>query len=122
LRASFGPPSSPSWLAQPSFPWACGIRGAEARNFFTPDDNPALGLYYTSAPDVIAKQLGLVSNAPFIIDADASPVPGGWPKGGTAVIALPNNHLADALTWFGLALALFYVFAAYAWQNRRRIA
>jgi surfeit locus 1 family protein len=71
---------------------------------------------------VIAKQLGLVSAAPFIIDADASPVPGGWPKGGTAVIALPNNHLTYAFTCFALGFALFCVFAAYAWQNRRRIA
>jgi cytochrome oxidase assembly protein ShyY1 len=41
------------------------IRGADARNFFTPDDNPAAGLCYTSDPDLIAKQLGLLPTAPF---------------------------------------------------------
>jgi len=98
------------------------IRKAEARNFFTRDDNPALGLYFTSTPDVIAKQLGLRPAAPFTIEADASPVPGGWPKGGTGRIVLPNNHFAYALTWFGLAIALFGVYAAFAWQNSWRSA
>ena len=89
----------------------------EARNLFTPDDNPALGLYYTAAPDVIAKQLGLAPAAPFILEANASPVPGGWPKGGTGAIALPNNHLAYALTWFSLAFVLLVCFAVFAWQQ-----
>jgi surfeit locus 1 family protein len=45
-------------------------------------------------------------------------VPGVWPKGATTVLNIANNHLSYALTWFGLALALFGVFAAFAWQNR----
>ncbi len=89
------------------------IRAGDARNLFTPDDNPALGLYYTRAPDVIAKQLGLAPAAPFILEADASPVPGGWPKGGTEAIALPNNHLVYALTWFSLAFVLLVMFAVF---------
>jgi len=28
------------------------------------------------------------------------------------------NHFSYALTWFGLALTLFGVFAAFAWQKR----
>ena len=67
---------------------------------------------------MIAKHFGLTPAAPFLIDADDTPVPGGWPRGGTTALALPNNHLSYALTWFGLALALFAVFAAYAWQSR----
>ena len=35
------------------------------------------------------------------------------PKGGTTVLTLPSNHLSHDLTWFGLALALFGVFAAF---------
>jgi surfeit locus 1 family protein len=94
------------------------MRGPESRNFFTPADDPAAGKYFTSDPDVIATHFGFAPAAPFIIDADANPIPGGLPKGGTTVLALPNNHLSYALTWFGLAAALFGVFTAYAWQNR----
>jgi surfeit locus 1 family protein len=44
--------------------------------------------------------------APYFIDADATPVPGGLHVGGLTVIELPNNHLVYALTWFTLALML----------------
>ncbi|TIN59580.1 MAG: SURF1 family protein, partial [Mesorhizobium sp.] len=42
--------------------------------------------------------------APYFIDADATPNPGGWPVGGLTVVSFHNNHLVYALTWFGLAL------------------
>ena len=29
---------------------------------------------------------------------------------------LPNNHLQYAVTWYGLALTLIGVFAAFAWR------
>jgi surfeit locus 1 family protein len=94
------------------------MRQPEARNFFTPMDDPASGTYFTRDPDLIAKHFGLVPAAPFTLDADAIPVPGGWPRGGATERNLPNNHFSYALTWFGLALALIGVFMAFAWQNR----
>ena len=52
--------------------------------------------------------------APFFVDADAVPEnPGGWPKGGTR-LDLPNRHLEYVVTWYGLALTLIGVFAAFA--------
>ncbi|WP_244532129.1 SURF1 family protein [Methylocapsa palsarum] len=92
------------------------MRAPESRNFFTPADNPDAGQFFTRDPDVIAAHFGLAGAAPFIVDADASPVPGGWPKGGATELAFPNNHLSYALTWFGLAAGLLGVFLAYAWQ------
>jgi surfeit locus 1 family protein len=56
--------------------------------------------------------------APFSLDADALPPnPGGWPKGGTTEINLPNNHLQYVVTWYGLALTLIAVFAVFARQR-----
>lgn len=95
------------------------MRPPEPRNFFTPADSPEKGIYFSRDPGVIAGHFGLVRAAPFSIDADAFDVPGGWPQGGTTVRALPNNHLAYALTWFGLAAGLCGVFIAFA---RRRPA
>lgn len=94
------------------------MRQPELRNLFTPADNPAAGAFFTRDPDTIAKHFGLAPAAPFSIDADDMPVPGGWPKGGATERNLPNNHFSYALTWFGLALALIGVFAAFAWQRR----
>ncbi len=56
--------------------------------------------------------------APFSLDADVLPAnPGGWPKGGTTEINLPNNHLQYVVTWYGLALTLIAVFAVFARQR-----
>ena len=38
--------------------------------------------------------------APFIIEAEPSDVPGGWPRGGATRLDIPNNHLQYAITWF----------------------
>jgi surfeit locus 1 family protein len=97
------------------------MRPPEARNAFTPPDDPAAGRYFTRDPAVIAAHFGLSGMAPFSIDADDTPVPGGWPKGGTTEIVIPNNHLSYAVTWFGLAAGLFAVFAAFAWKRLREI-
>lgn len=42
--------------------------------------------------------------APYFVDADARPNPGGLPVGGLTVVRFHNNHLAYIATWYGLAL------------------
>jgi surfeit locus 1 family protein len=58
----------------------------------------------------------LRDTAPFFLDADATPNPGGYPVGGLTVIAFRNNHLVYALTWFALA-ALSVAGAVMAWRK-----
>ena len=93
------------------------MRKPEPRNPFTPPDNPAKGEYFTRDPALIAAHFGLAGAAPFTVDADATPVPGGLPVGGATELAIPNNHFSYALTWFGLAIGLFGVFAVFAWRK-----
>jgi surfeit locus 1 family protein len=95
------------------------MRPPEARNFFTPADSPAQGIWFTRDPLAIAQAKGLSRSAPFSIDLDAAPIPGGLPRGGTTVLAIPNNHLEYALTWFGLAAALAAIFAVVVDRERR---
>ena len=60
----------------------------------------------------------LQAYAPFSIDAEAEPAnPGGWPKGGTTEVNLPNSHLQYVVTWYGLALTLLVIFGVYARQR-----
>ena len=48
--------------------------------------------------------------APVFVQLAGAPLGGsGAPRPVTPVIAIPNNHLSYALTWFGLALALAVV-------------
>lgn len=96
------------------------MRAPETRSFFTPLDKPEKGLFFTSDPISIAASLGLERSAPFLVDADDLPVPGGWPKGGTTELVLRNNHLSYAVTWFGLAFACLAVFVVFARQGSRR--
>jgi surfeit locus 1 family protein len=97
------------------------MRPSEPRNLFTPADEPAKGIYFTRDPAELAAHFHLARVAPFTIDADAAQVPGGWPKGGTTVRALPNNHLEYAITWFGLAAGLVGVFLAVVLNRRREL-
>lgn len=110
------------------------IRLPETRGYFTPENDIAGNRWYLRDPDAMrwdgkapptAEQLALSSikpSAPFTIDAEAEPAnPGGWPKGGTTEIHLPNNHLQYVVTWYGLALTLLGVFAGYARQRLREL-
>ncbi len=93
------------------------VRAPEARNYFTPKDDPTRNVWFARDPEAIAKAHDLGRVAPFLIDADATPNPGGWPKGGLTLLKLPNNHLQYAVTWFGIALTLIGVFTAFAWRR-----
>jgi surfeit locus 1 family protein len=65
-----------------------------------------------------ADQLDPANVAPFYIDADATPNPGGWPQGGTTPLAPPNNHLQYAITWFSLATTALVIYVVYHWRSR----
>ena len=63
--------------------------------------------------NAIAKADGIDLAAPVIVEADATPNPGGWPKGGQTVVHFRNHHLQYAITWFALAAGLMLVYLAY---------
>lgn len=84
-----------------------------------PDNRPDLNYWFwVDLPEMAAAQK-LDRVAPFYIDAGAAPNPGGWPKGGVTRLALPNNHLQYAITWFSLAVALIVIYVLYHRRNAR---
>ena len=95
------------------------LRAPEERNNFTPADRPTEQTWYTRDPIAIARALQLERAAPFVIDADATPNRGGWPKGGATVVTIRNDHLSYALTWFGLAATLLAIFGLVVWRRVR---
>lgn len=80
---------------------------------FTPSPDLKNRVWYSHDIAGIAKALGIKPTASVVVEADATPVPGGWPKGGQTVVSLPNDHLQYALTWFLMALALVVIYLAY---------
>lgn len=95
------------------------MRRPEPRNAFTPADEPAHDQWFTRDPAAIGRWFGLARAAPFSIDADATRLSDGWPVGSQTVTAIPNDHFAYAVTWFGLAATLLGVFGAYAYTQLR---
>lgn len=79
------------------------LRATEPGGGFLRKNDPAAGRWYSRDVSAIARARRLGPVAPFFVDADASPNPGGYPVGGLTVVRFNNSHLVYALTWFGLA-------------------
>ncbi|MBN9059734.1 MAG: SURF1 family protein [Rhizobiales bacterium] len=92
------------------------MRRPETPGRFQASAKPTSQQWFARQPDKFAARSGLPveSVAPYTIDADATPNPGGLPQGGETTVTFSNNHLQYVVTWFGLALALVGVFIAYA--------
>ncbi len=81
--------------------------------FFTPPPAMPSRIWYARDLKAIAAVDELTLTAPVLIEADASPNPGGWPKGGQTVVSFRNQHLSYAVTWFGLAFVLLCIWIFY---------
>ena len=79
------------------------LRLPEPNGRFLRPNKPAQDLWYSRDVAAIARARHLEAVAPFFVDADASPNPAGWPRGGLTVTQFRNAHLVYALTWFALA-------------------
>ena len=86
-------------------------------NWFLPDNRPDLNYWFWVDLPAMSAANKLDRVAPFYIDADATPNPGGWPKGGVTRLTLPNNHLQYAITWFSLAAAMTVIYVHYHRRN-----
>jgi len=80
------------------------LRITEPGGGFLRSNDPAAGRWYSRDVAAIARARGLAHTAPYFIDADAAPNPGGYPVGGLTVLRFSDNHMVYALTWFVLAL------------------
>jgi surfeit locus 1 family protein len=96
------------------------MRWPEPRGPFAPADRPDQNIWFVRDHRAIGAAKGLESAAPFYIEQETPPAPGGLPRVGKLQVNLPSNHLQYAITWFGLAGALLAVFVVWAARQRRR--
>ena len=97
------------------------MRWPERPGTFTPTAEPDKNLWFARDPADIARAKGLGEVAPFYIEQESPPAPGGLPRAGALQPTFPDNHLGYALTWYGLALVLagcFSVWFVGRWRGR----
>lgn len=93
------------------------LRLSEPKGGFLRANAPAADRWYSRDVAAIAAARRLAEPvAPYFIDADATPNPGGLPRGGMTVVHMRNAHLSYALTWFALAAGLGWL----GWRALRR--
>lgn len=95
------------------------IRMSEPGGGFLRANDPAHGRWYSRDVAAMAAAHGLGDVAPYFIDADARPNPGGLPIGGLTVVNFPNSHFGYALTWFGLAIMVLGGFGYLVYDELR---
>jgi len=54
---------------------------------------------------------------PFYVEAGPAKNPGGFPVGGQTRIALPNDHLEYAITWYSFAVILAAIYLIYHYRK-----
>ncbi|MBP1843973.1 surfeit locus 1 family protein [Rhizobium petrolearium] len=95
------------------------LRMTEPGGAFLRNNDPASDRWYSRDVAAIAAAKDLTNVAPYFIDADATPNPGGLPVGGLTVVKFRNTHLVYAITWYLMAaMSAGATFAIF----RRRIA
>ena len=98
------------------------VRRSQRKGYFAPDNDPARNFWFQVDVPLMRKLAGAPADPTldrFFFDADATPVPGGYPIGGQTHLEIPNDHLQYAITWFLIAAAMAGVYLAYHWQNGR---
>lgn len=94
------------------------VRFGEAAGRFGAQDDLAGRRFYHFDPVAIGAALGLPGMAPYglVLMGPA----GTLPEPAQSLPRPRNNHLGYAITWYGLALSLVGVFAAFAWREGKR--
>jgi surfeit locus 1 family protein len=80
---------------------------------FTPPPDTAHRIWFSRNVGGMAGADHEVLAADVLIEADATPNLGGWPKGGQTEVNFRNEHLQYAITWFLMAAGLLGVYFAY---------
>lgn len=114
--------SRPSGLLQGRTTVTGLLRVSEPGGGFLHKNDPLGHHWYSRDVTAIGHAQGLTTLAPYFIDADSRPNPGGWPVGGLTVVSFPNSHLIYALTWYGMAALLAWASLTLVWSRRRRPA
>ena len=98
------------------------IRYPQKKGYFVPENDGKNGFWFTIKPNEIINFLNLTSNKVinnYYIDALRQGEKLTLPIGVTGKPKLRNQHLSYAVTWYGLALSLLFVYFSYHMSSGR---
>jgi surfeit locus 1 family protein len=98
------------------------LRMTEPKGTLLRSNVPADERWYSRDVAAMASARHLDNVAPYFIDADGTPNPGGVPTGGLTQIVFPNSHLVYAFTWFGMAILSLGMTGYLVFLERKRVA
>jgi surfeit locus 1 family protein len=94
------------------------VRETKDRGLFVPKPDLVHRIWYGRDPKAMATFLGAPDALPVIVARDAGP-PGELPEGGHTRLTFRNEHFSYAMTWFGLAATLVFIYFAFHWSKGR---
>ncbi len=91
---------------------------------FAPDNEPAQNEWYWRDIEAMgAAALGALAPdaaALVLIEAEAAPILGGWPRAGVTKQTLSSRHLGYAVTWFALAATALVIYGLFVRRQLMR--
>ncbi|MGB8840593.1 MAG: SURF1 family protein [Aliidongia sp.] len=87
------------------------------KGWLVPQNRPGDNFWFFVDVPAMAATEGLEQVLPFYVEAGPAPNPGGFPIGGQTRIALPNDHLQYAITWYLFALTLTVIYFIYHYRK-----
>lgn len=95
------------------------MRWPQAASYFAPKDDPGANLWFARDHISIAASKGWGEVAPFYVDLERPAPAGGFPNPGRPMLLLRNQHLQYAITWYGLAAVVTFMFVYWLGTHRR---
>ncbi|MBX7147230.1 MAG: SURF1 family protein [Alphaproteobacteria bacterium] len=95
------------------------IRIPEKSSFFVPDNQPSKNEWYWIDINDLSHFFNINHYVPFYLELLRPQIfENILPIGDKHLDTLPNHHLSYALTWYGLALIMVFIFARYTIKNK----
>lgn len=95
------------------------LRWPEPPGWFVTLYSERQDLWFARDHRAMAARYGWGEVAPFYIEMEGPAPTGGVPRPGKLTVKLRNEHFGYAITWFGLAAVLAFVFAFWLRSRRR---
>jgi surfeit locus 1 family protein len=89
------------------------VRLEKKPGLFTPDNDPVKNNWYLVDTGAMSDWAGIKLAPGYYVIAEKAKYPGAFPVGRQWRLDIRNDHLAYAITWYGLALALLVIYILY---------